>query len=372
VLEREKERSRVRQWVLKTLLVVVMGAPTPVWAAVTLSLATDPGGGLNILGARPTYSSGFGSVNGLGVGTPAAGITIITTGVSGGVLYTGAYDIVISGMLATHRATVDAYVSTNFAHPTILKLESCQVGGACTTAAGFTILSTSAAARTPVIPSPGVANGTYKATLGLFVSNTNGAGTFSGADSATITFRATDTTSGGTSTVTLRLNNPSENMQTAVQLLLAQASGGLAISPASDFAADFGNVNGLGVGSAVGGLTIVSATGGVIYSTPYLLQPSFADFASTTGTLTVYVSTDFAHPSTLQMRDSTAAGGPYNAISKLSGSPTTLTTAAASGASLTRYLGMFVSNANGVGAFPGTAGGSGADSVTLTYTLTVP
>jgi hypothetical protein len=75
---------------------------------------------------------------------------------------------------------------------------------------------------------------------------------------------------------------------------------------------------------------------------------------------------DFAHPAILELRDAALAGGPYTAISKIAGAPTSLTTTAGSGTGLTRYLGLFVSNANGAGTF------TGADSATLTYTLTVP
>jgi hypothetical protein len=135
---------------------------------------------------------------------------------------------------------------------------------------------------------------------------------------------------------------------------------------------NFGNVNGLGLGTPSAGLTVGSATGGVIYRTPYLIQPSFSSFLSTTASVRVYVSTDFLHPSALELRDAAASGGPYTAISKLSGSPTSITSSASSGSTLTRYLGLFVSASSGPGAFPGTAGGSAPDSATLTYTLIVP
>ena len=73
---------------------------------------------------------------------------------------------------------------------------------------------------------------------------------------------------------------------------------------------NFGNVNGLGIGPGAG-LTTVAAAGGVIYGTPYLLNPAFTDFASTTGTLSVYASSVFAHPAVLHLDDSAASAGPY-------------------------------------------------------------
>lgn len=348
-------------WLL-VLLAALGAVSTPAWGATTLKLQTAAGG-VTISGAHPTFSASLGNVNGLGVGTPSAGVTLITAGVSGGALYTTPYNLNISGAPGGSTTSVTAYVSSNFAHPAILILESCPINTSCTTASSFSILSTNAGAPTTVIPTPGVGNNTTNtATLGLFVANTNGAGTFSGSDSAIITFKATNS-GGQTDTVTLGLNN--ETVQTAVRLLLATAPGGLTISPASDFSMNYGNVNGLGIGPAAG-LTIVSASGGVIYSTPYLIKPSFSSFSSTTGSVKVYVSVDFVHPAILELRDAAASGGPYTAISKSSGAQSSLTTTAASGSSLTRYLGLFVSNVNGPTAF------TGSDSATLTYTLTVP
>jgi hypothetical protein len=348
------------------LAILIMGSPA--WGQFTLGLTQAPGG-VPINGTGP-YTSGFGNVDGLGVGTPGAGLTVLTTGVAGGVLYTTPYNLVISGLAAGRTATVDAYVSANFVHPLILILRSCAYGASCGSAASYTTISLVAGSPTPII-STGVGNGTYTAYLGLFVSATNGASAFTGADSASVVFTATRS-NGGTRTATLNLTNPIQNVQTAVQLLLATAPGGLTVSPGSDYAMNFGNVNGLGLGTPSAGLTVGSATGGVIYSTPYLIQPSFSSFLSTTASVKVHVSTDFLHPSALELRDAAASGGPYTAISKLSGSPTLITSSASSGSTLTRYLGLFVSASSGPGAFPGTAGGSAPDSATLTYTLIVP
>ncbi len=368
-----KKIGRLPHWALGCLLLAALFTAATSASGQTLALQTAPAGvTISVGGAPGNFVSGFGNVNGLGVGSPGAGITVLTTGVSGGVLYTTPYDLVISGMGATDLGTVSAFVSSPFANPSILILKSCYPAAGCGSAGGFTTISLSSVSQTVVIPAPGVTNGTYTAYLGLFVSNTNGAGAFTGTDVAEITWTLTDTNTGVTTEAVLTLNTPSENVQTAVQLLLATAPGGLTISPAADFSANFGNTNGLGVGTPSPGLTILAVSGGVIYTTPYLIQPSFSSFTSTTCSLSVYVSTDFVHPTTLQLRDATATGGPYTNISKVAGTPTSITTTAASASTITRYLGLFVSSANGAGAFPGTAGASGADSATLTYTLTVP
>ena len=346
-----------------SLLIVAMLLVSPL-ARGTLTLQT--GTGIVIGGAHPNFTGTLGNVNGLGVGTPSAGVNVITTGVTGGVLYTTPYVLNMSGLPGGNSATVTAYVSTNFAHPAILNLYSCPINTSCTTFSSFTDLSTSPAAPTTVIPSPGVENNSSStAYLGLFVANTNGASAFTGANSATITFVATRVSNGSTNdTVKLALNN--ETVQNAVQLLMATASG-LAITTGSgtDFAMNFGNVNGLGIAPPAG-LTVTSVAGGVVYATSYFLQPTFSSFTSTTGTLKAYVSTDFANDTVLQLDTATAIGGPFTAISKTSAAQTMLTSSAASGTNFTGYLGLFVSNVNGTGAF------NGADSAILTYTLTVP
>jgi len=359
-----RKGSAMRQVLQSLLFALVAASVWPSWLEAKVTLKLSSASGVAIAGIAPSYTAGLGNVNGLGVGIPAAGITVLTAGVAGGALYTTPYNLDISGLPGPHLATVSVYVSTNFAKPTILILQSCYPSVGCTGGGSFTTISLSAAAPTPIIGGVGVANGTYTANLGLFVANTNGAGVSSGADTAILTFVATDTTNGRTSTVTLDLT-PSVNLQTAVQLILATAPGGITVLPAADFSMDFGNVNGLGIAPGAG-LTVSAVAGGVIYATPYLIQPSFSTFNSTTSSVKVYVSMDFVHPVILQLRDAAVLAGPYTAISKIAGAQTSLTTTAGSGTSLTRYLGLFVSSANGAGTF------TGADSATLTYTLTVP
>src|SRR5262249_21580884 len=101
------------------------------------------------------------------------------------------------------------------------------------------------------------------------------------------------------------------------------------------------------------------------YSTPYLLNPAFTEFASTTATLTAAVSANFAHPAILALQDASSSAGPYSAIPNAPAT-ITLTTTAGTRSSITRSLGLFVSDVNGPTAF------TGADSATLTFTMTVP
>jgi len=262
---------------------------------------------------------------------------------------------------------VTAYASTNFSHPVALVLQSCPSSSSCTGSGQFSNLSTNVGAQTVVIPPPGIAKSqTVNAGLAIFVPDNNGAAAFNGNDQAVISFTMINNSTGTPiETLTLSLNNPRETLQSAVQLTLSSATGGLSITPGADYAMNFGNVNGFGFGPAAG-LTVSAATGGVTYSTPYLLQPSFSDQSATTATLTVFVRPNFAHPAVLALQDATSAAGPFTTIGGSPGSAAVISTTAANRSTITRFLGLFVSNANGAGAF------SGTDAATMIFTITVP
>jgi hypothetical protein len=332
-------------------------------ASATFTLGSAPGG-ITLTQAGTNYSGSFGTVNAMGIGTPAAGVTVIP--VAGGAIYLTTYQLTVSGLPNPHTAGVTAYVSTNFAHPTALIMESCPNTSACNTSGAFSAMSTNSATPTTVIGAPGITDSTVTAGLAIFVPDNNGAAAFAGTDSAVVTLTMTDLWNNKpVATLTISLNSPSETLQTSMQLTLATAPGGVTIAAASDYSLSFSNVNGLGI-SPLAGLTTTSTGGGIVYSTPYLLQPAFSNFSSTTCTLSVYVSSNFAHPAILQADDANASGRPFTAISTSAGSPTQITTSAASRSSVTRYLGLFVSNINGPSAF------TGADTATLTFSLTVP
>ena len=345
------------------LVFLLLAGAIPVWGQ-KLALQTAAGG-ITISGNSPNYTSGFGAVNGLGVGTLPSGWSVITAGVAGGVLYVTPFNNVVSNVNSDLQV-LSSYVQTNFNHPSQLILEICGPFSSCGNAANYTPISLSPATGTDYVTSPGVGNGTYTAYLGLFVSNADGAGLYTGSDSAKVVFGTFNSSNGHLNqTANLTLNSPNVNLQTAVQLSLATSGGGLTISPGSDFSAVFGNVNAMGIAPGAG-LFVSSVSGGVVYGTPYLLQPAFSTFSSTTATLTAYVSADFGHPGILELRDAGTSGGPYSAVSKVSGSPTTLATSVSSGSAVIRYLGLFISNVNGGTSY------RGADNATLTCTLTVP
>lgn len=332
----------------------------------TFTLSSAPGGiTFFVGGGGSTLLGQFGVMNALGIGAPAGGVTVIP--LTNGALYLTHFQLTITGLPNPHRGGVTAVVTSNFAHPAALILEGCPSTLACNAAGDFSAISTVAGAPTTIVPSPGITNQTVTAGLAVFLPDNNGASAFTGLDTARVTLTATDLTNGKNfGSAEIRLNTPfGEIVETAVQLTVAAAPGGLSVAPSADYAMNFGNVNGLGF-SPGAGLTTVAATGGVVYSTPYLLQLAFTDFTSTTATIKTFVSMNFAHPAVLQMRDGPASSGPFNAIGTTAGSATQITAAAADRSSITRFLGLFVSNANGATAF------AGSDTATLTFTLTVP
>lgn len=331
----------------------------------TFTVSAAPGGITLAAGGGGTLSGQFGAMNALGIGTPGAGVTVIP--LSNGALYITHYQINISGLPNPHQGAVTAFVNSNFTHPAALIMQNCPSSSTCNASGNFSAISLNAGAPTTVIAAPGISNQTVTVGLAIFVPDNNGASSFTGVDTARITLTATDTTNNKNfATAEIRLDTPvGETVQNAVRLTLATATGGLTITSGADFSMNFGNVNGLGFGPGAG-LTTVAAAGGVVYSTPYVLQPSFSAFRSTTATIKTFVSATFAHPTILILRDAAASAGPFNNIGTTAGTATQITNAAADRSSITRFLGLFVSNTNGAAAF------RGSDSATLTFTMTVP
>jgi len=125
-------------------------AAAPPLRAQDVNIQQAPGG-IAMSGNKNNRRTGFGNVNGLGIGTPVAGATIISG--SGGVFYTSPINLQVTGASAGAPAIVEVFVSNNFVHPQMLQAFSCQTG--CTSAGSYTPISLNAASPTPVIPPPG-------------------------------------------------------------------------------------------------------------------------------------------------------------------------------------------------------------------------
>jgi len=319
-------------------------------ATNTISLSTNS---LTVSGSNPNYSVNVGTIDGLGLGTSASNVSV--TPISGvGQLWWFNIKVTL-GFTTNGSGTLAAQVTTNYSHSTVQTAYVCH-GGACDTVTPTALTTSSYTTfNTGLSSTSGTLN------LGTLITPGNGAGAFTGADSVTLTLQAASTGSPATCNLTINLS-----AQNAVQFTLATSGAGLTISPSTDFSAAWGTVNGLGVGTPTSGLTTYSVAGGAVYETPISLLPVYSSFSSTTCTLSVYVSSNFTHSSVFILKDTGTSGGPYTTISLSSASPTSMTTTAASSSTVTRYLGVLVSNLDGASSY------SGADNATLTYQMTVP
>jgi hypothetical protein len=163
-------------------------------------------------------------------------------------------------------------------------------------------------------------------------------------------------------------------VQKAIRLTLSQGASGTActVTTASDYSMTFGTVDALGINAPTCGAKFTPTVPGTdpsAYYTDYKLTPVFTNQAQTTATITAYVSTNFPTLSgVLAVVQANSAPGniaALGAMSTNSGSQTSIGSGLASGTAITRYLGVTVLPNNG-------ANTSGADTATITYTMTAP
>jgi hypothetical protein len=348
---------------LSILIFIFVLAPCA-FGGAKLALQTSTGFAITPSGGN--YQSSFGTMNALAIGATQAGVK--SAALSNGAMYFTTFDVSVSAM-GNSTGVVKAYVSTNFTGfaASAMVLYGCPSTSACNSSAQFASLGTVQGSALTL--ATGLTKTLSTATVGLaiFLPDNDGASAFANTASAIVSFDLyLDGAITTTDTATLNLNNPSETVQTAVQLTLAQAASGRAITPGTDFTLAFGNVNALGIGAGAG-LTPVAQAGGIIYSTPYNLLPIFTGFSSTTSTINACVNTTFAHSTILVLKNSsTGTAGTFANISTTCGTATSITNTAGDRSTITNYLGLFVSNVNGATAFVG------LDNASLTYTLTVP
>lgn len=166
-----------------------------VQSAVRLTLATGtaatPHCTVTPAGGTPDYTMNFGTVDALAINTPTCG-SVIGPAVPGtdSAIYWSDYNLtpVFTGQ-STANNTIKAQVTTNFTAADISVVrDSANSSTVPTTAAQFTQVGV-ASADTIVT---NAANGTAQTRfIGVAVSPTNGAGTLTGAQSATVTFTLT-------------------------------------------------------------------------------------------------------------------------------------------------------------------------------------
>jgi hypothetical protein len=151
----------------------------------------------------------------------------------------------------------------------------------------------------------------------------------------------------------------SATVQTAVQLNISTGAGGATVSGSNStglFSLNFGNVNGLGLGTPAAGVSVVADASGALYKTPINLTPIYSGF--TTETATIEVEQDAAGDTALAREGNSS----ISASSTVSTStPASVASGAASGVAIERYVGMYAARSEA----------AGAKSATLIYTITV-
>jgi len=164
--------------------------------------------------------------------------------------------------------------------------------------------------------------------------------------------------------------NLTANAQNALQLDISTAAGGATVTGATGnastgvFALDFGNVNGLGIGAPTAGVTVAVQAGGALYTTPINLTPRYSGHVNATASISVLLD---GAAGDAQGRTATREGAAAGSVAVVSTVvPNVFTNAATNGTAVTRYVGYFVSNANGAGAVVG------AMNSRLVYEITIP
>jgi hypothetical protein len=180
-------------------------------------------------------------------------------------------------------------------------------------------------------------------------------------------FGATEATGSNTISPTLVVN---VNVQKAIRLTLATGTAcAVNTGGGGDYNIDLGNVDALAIQTPACGNSYAPTTPGTTnaaYYSDYSVTPIFTSQSVSTNTVTAYVSSNFAKAnlSIVQANSAPAAITDLTAMSTNAATPTTVATNATSATALTRYVGVSVAPTNG-------AGLTGADSATITYTLTV-
>lgn len=150
----------------------------------------------------------------------------------------------------------------------------------------------------------------------------------------------------------------SATVQTAVQLNISTGAGGATVNGSTStglFTINFGNVNGLGLGTPTAGVTVVVDGSGALYKTPINLTPVYSGFDTETADITVEAG---ASGDEDLAREGNAS---ISSASTVSATPASVIADAASGSNNERFVGFYIPRAEP----------QGAKTATLIYTITV-
>lgn len=164
--------------------------------------------------------------------------------------------------------------------------------------------------------------------------------------------------------------NITANASNALMLDISTAPGGATVNGTTGrnsngvFSLDFGNVNGLGIGTPSTGVTVDVQETGALYTTPINLTPRYSGHTNNSASISVMLDGTGGNDAG---RAATREGGAATSVTAPSASvPNIFTSGVTSGTSVTRYVGVFVSNANGTGAVAGSL------QSRLIYQVTIP
>jgi hypothetical protein len=179
----------------------------------------------------------------------------------------------------------------------------------------------------------------------------------------------------------------SATIQKAVQLTLSTGTTAgvshcavVAGGGAPDYTMNFGTVDALGInaGNCNKFVPTTPGTTNAIYWSDYSLNPVYTSQATTAGsTITAYVSTNFAGPNVSIVRTTTAnqsttpaSAASFSNMSTSAAAPDTIATAAdmtaaGSGGTLNRFIGVGIAPTNGA------ANLTGLQTATVTFTMTI-
>lgn len=164
--------------------------------------------------------------------------------------------------------------------------------------------------------------------------------------------------------------NLTANAQNALQLDISTAAGGATVTGATGnastgvFSLDFGDVNGLGIGTPTSGVSVLVQAGGALYTSPVTLTPRYSGHVNSTASVSTLLDGAAGNAAGRAATREGAAAASVSAPSTVV--PDVFTSAASNGTPITRYVGVFVSNANGASAV------NGSISSRLIYEITIP
>lgn len=148
--------------------------------------------------------------------------------------------------------------------------------------------------------------------------------------------------------------NLSANAQTALLLDISTGTGGAAVTGTTGrnstgvFTLDLGDVNALGLGTPAAGVSVDVQAGGALYTTPITLTPKFAGYsAGATADIVVNVDVPNGNANGNAAVREGASAATVSAPPVVANPFSPAVTGAANNTPIQRFVGMFVTNANG-------------------------